>query len=74
MNIHLLFILLGNASLFKVASSRPAVLSLFKNTASTKNLMQEIYQYTQNQFQGAHEPLKHPLQPRTPAASARTIE
>lgn len=74
MNIHPLFILLGNAGLFNVASSGPAVLNLSKDTVSPKNLMQEIYQYTQNQFQGVHEPLKHPPQPRTPTANTRTTK
>lgn len=74
MNTHLLFILLGNAGIFNVISSRPAALNLFKDAVPTENPIEEKYQYTRILFQGAHEPLKHPLLPRAPAANARTNE
>lgn len=52
MNTHLLFILLGNAGIFNVASSRPAALNLFKDTVPTENSIEEKYHYTRILFQG----------------------
>lgn len=52
MNTHLLFILLGNAGIFNVASSRPAALNLFKDTVPTENPIEEKYHYTRILFQG----------------------
>lgn len=72
MHPHLLFILLGNAGMFNVASSRPAALNLFKITGSADNLMEEKYQDAQNLFQGAHESPEAPS-PR-PEPLLQTLE
>lgn len=68
-NTYLLFTLLGNASMFHVAHSRPEALILFKVIGSTGNPMEERDQHAQNLFQGLMKPLKHPAPAQTPCSN-----